>query len=65
MRRDEKGNECPETLGEYLDFCQAIGGPDCEAVRFLNEHIARNKEGRDAKVVAADSQMRALLMPKL
>jgi hypothetical protein len=26
MRRDETGNDCPSTLGEYRDMCAALGG---------------------------------------
>ncbi len=63
MRRDEEGNECPETLGEYRDFCVALGGEDCRAVKFLDGKIA--EQGREEIVVAADSQMRMLLMPML
>lgn len=63
MRKDEDGNECPATLGEYRDLCRAIGGAECRAVKFLDERI--EKEGRDAEVVAADSQMRMLLMKML
>jgi len=63
MRLDEDGDEAPETLGEYRDLCEALGGPDCQAVRFLNEKITQNPGGEDEKVIAPDSQMRALLIP--
>lgn len=63
MRQDELGNECPETLGEYRDWCAARGGDRCNAVEFLDNLIA--KQGRDEKVSTPDSQMRALLMPML
>lgn len=63
MRTDESGQQCPETLGEYRDLCASIGGETCQAVRFLDEMIAR--EGREEAVIAPDSQMRALLMPML
>lgn len=62
MRKDEEGNECPATLGEYRDLCAAIA-PESEAVRYLDGKIL--EQGRDEKVIQADSQMRALLMPKL
>lgn len=62
MRKDETGSECPETLGEYRDICAAIA-PESEAVRFLDGKIA--EQGRDEKVLAADSQMRMILMPML
>lgn len=64
-RTDESGKPCPATLGEYRDMCAAIGGEDCKAVAFLDAKIAKEPEGRDAKVLAPDSQMRALLMPML
>ncbi len=63
MRLDENGNQCPATLGEYRDLCAAIGGEECKAVKFLDEKIA--DQGRDAIVIADDSQMRYLLMPML
>ncbi len=63
MRQDEGGNACPETLGEYRDLCAALGGAECKAVKFLDERIA--SQGRDAVVIAPDSQMRLLLMPML
>lgn len=63
MRKDEEGNDAPSTLGEYRNMCVAIGGEACEAVKFLDKKIA--EDGRDETVVAADSQMRALLMPML
>lgn len=65
MRTDEEGNQCPSTLGEYLELCQAIGGEDCKAVQFLREKIAQESTGAAADVIAPDSQMRALLMPML
>lgn len=63
MRKDENGGLCPATLGEYLDFCKALGGPECKAVQFLNKKI--ESSSRDEEVIAADSQMIALLMPML
>lgn len=63
MRQDEKGDPCPETLGEYRDLCAALGGKNCRAVIFLDEKIAA--QGREEKVIAEDSQMRLLLMPML
>ena len=36
MRKDETGQDCPETLGEYRRLCAAIGGVDCEAVKLLD-----------------------------
>lgn len=63
MRKDESGKDCPATLGEYRDLCAALGGVECRAVKFLDERIAA--QGREAVVLAADSQMRALLFPML
>lgn len=65
MRTDENGNECPATLGEYRKMCAAIGGDTCRAVKFLDEKISSTPNGENEEVVAADSQMRALLMPML
>jgi|PlaIllAssembly_1097288.scaffolds.fasta_scaffold42180_4 hypothetical protein len=63
MRKDENGNPCPGTLFEYRDLCKAIN-PDSEAVKFLERKIAEHG-GKDDEVIAADSQMRMLLMPML
>jgi hypothetical protein len=62
MRRDEDGNECPATLGEYRDLCAALGGESCEAVIFLDGKIAASQRGREEQVLSPDSQMRTLLM---
>jgi len=63
MRKDENGDPCPATLGEYRDMCAAIGGEKCKAVAFLDQKIA--KFGRDEEVITPDSQVRMLLMPML
>ncbi len=65
MRKDEKGNDVPATLGEYRDLCAVIGGAGCRAVEFLDGRIAKASNGVDEEVIAADSQMRMLLMPML
>lgn len=65
MRTDEENNPCPETLGEYRDLCAALGGEGCAAVKLLDEKIAADPEGRNAKVITPDSQVRAVLMPRL
>ena len=65
MRKDEDGNVCPETLGEYYDLCKGLGGEDCKACVFLKEKIDSHEKGRDERVIAADSQMRLLLFPML
>ena len=63
MRHDENGSEVPGTLGEYRDACALLGGEGCRAVAFLDKKIA--SQGRDMVVIAADSQMRTMLMPML
>lgn len=65
MRKDESGEDCPATLGEYRDMCAAIGGETCRAVKLLDEKISNDPEGRDALAIQPDIQMRALLMPML
>jgi hypothetical protein len=65
VRKDEEGNKCPSTLGEYLVLCHAIGGEKCKAVAWLREKIAASPHGQDEVVQAPDSQMRMLLMPML
>lgn len=65
MRKDETENACPETLGEYWDFCRALGGNECRACQFLDKKIKDSPNGRAEIVIVADSQMRLLLMPML
>lgn len=65
MRRDETGNECPSTLGEYRRLCAAIGGHDCAAVKFLDQKISKSPHGANEKVITSDHNMRYLLMPLL
>jgi len=65
MRKDEQGNPCPKTLGEYYALCATLGGVDCPACTFLKEKIDSSKNGRDEVVIADDSQMRTLLFPML
>lgn len=66
MRKaDDDGSDCPETLGEYRDFCAALGGESNRAVQFLDKKIAESANGRDEKVIVPDSQMRAVLFPLL
>lgn len=64
MRKDEQDNDCPATLGEYLDFCAALM-PGSKAVAFLQKKIDESPGGRDEIVIADDSQMRVLLYPML
>jgi hypothetical protein len=64
VRKDENGESCPSTLGEYRDLCWALAR-ECRAVELLDHHILKNEDGRDAVVIAHDSQMRFLLMPAL
>lgn len=65
MRKDDNGDPCPSTLGEYLQLCKLIGGADCQAVKLLNTKIAEASNGENEEVLAPDSQMRFLLMPLL
>jgi hypothetical protein len=58
------GDQVPATLGEYRDLCVAIA-PTSAAVTFLDGRIAADPDGREAQVLAPDSQMRALLFPML
>ena len=60
-----RADQLPATLGEYRDMCAAIGGETCKAVKFLDVRIAADRDGRDAEIIVADSQMRMLLMPML
>lgn len=61
MRKDENGNQCPSTLGEYRKMCLVLGVEGNKAVAFLDRKIAESSE--DEEVIQADSQMRMLLMP--
>lgn len=71
MRRDEAGQECPATLGEYRDMvaeCLRLAGvplAGSKAVELLDKKIAVNSLGRGGIVIPDDSQMRSLLMPLL
>lgn len=64
MRKDEYGEPCPETLGEYRDICAAIN-ENSRAVLFLDKKIAESPMGRDEVVVNSDDQVRRLLFPLL
>ncbi len=61
MRKDENGDPCPSTLGEYRKMCSALGVDNNKAVAFLDKKIA--EQGENEEVIAPDSQMRMLLMP--
>lgn len=61
MRTDENNNPCPETLGEYYDFCEAFFGASNKSCLFLLEKIKESPIGRDEKVLASDSQVREVL----
>ena len=45
MRRDENGDPCPETLGEYRELCVDLGVPNNAAVAFLDDKIAEKSQG--------------------
>ena len=61
MRKDEEGNECPETLGEYFDICKSMFGEDSSATKLMSKKIDKSPNGREEKVVISDYQMRYLL----
>lgn len=56
MRKDEDGNPCPATLGEYREYCVAFFGEDSEATKFLDEKI-KHGSPKD-KVIVTDREMR-------
>lgn len=64
MRKDEAGQACPKTLGEYRDLCWALT-KKTRAVEFLDNKIKESPNGRDEVVIAHDSQMRFLLFPMM
>ena len=59
MRLDEKGNECPETLGEYYKICLALFGEESQATIFIKKKM--EEQGEDMKIVVSDVSMRQLL----
>lgn len=61
MRKDENGDQCPETLGEYYDIVKTIFGEHSKQVEFLKGKIDSSPNGRDEIVIAPDSQVRGLL----
>ena len=65
MRKDDEGNPCPSTLGEYRKMCAALGVDNNAAVALLDKKIAESPNGENEEVIAADSQMRMLLFPLL
>jgi hypothetical protein len=67
MRTDKNGNQCPGTLGEYLDLIHALTDPvvpfKSRAVAFLEQRIEQSPNGSDEIVITPDSQVQAMLMP--
>ena len=67
MRKDEEGNECPETIGEYRKFCEDISlyGEDCAAVEYLDSLLEGDgvDEHSKASVSSSDFRMKMLLLP--
>lgn len=63
MRKDENGDVCPETLGEYYAITKAMFGEQMgkKALEFLQEKIDKAPNGKDEKVISDDSQMRGLI----
>lgn len=53
------------TLGYHRAMCVALAGKDNRAVEFLDEKIAESPDGPHEEVIAAESQMVALLLPML
>lgn len=64
MRKDENGNPCPATLGEYRDLVEVLA-PESKAIQYLDKEIAGYPNGRDELVVLSDREMRAIIMPKM
>lgn len=65
MRKDENGNSCPETLGEYRKLVSAIVGESNKAVEFLDKKIAESPHGENERIIVADHQMRLILFPMM
>lgn len=64
MKRDEKGNECPGTLGEYRKICATLSpfGTNCKAVSILDEMILNQSDGEASEVLTSDLNMREVLL---
>lgn len=60
MRKLSTGQDA--TLGNYRKITAAIFGEDDPAVKFLDKKIAESPNGEDEEVIAAESQVIALLM---
>ena len=65
MRTNKMGIEVPETLGEYYDFCVALGGMDCEAVQLLEEWLEQPHMNRDTVAKHPDEVMQKVLIPRI
>lgn len=66
MRKDEFGNTCPETLGEYRQMIEFLSiGRSNAALEFLDKKIEESPNGSDEIVIASDLEMRSLLIPML
>lgn len=60
MRKLSTGQDA--TLGNYRKITAAIFGEDDPTVKFLDKKIAESPNGEDEEVIAAESQVIALLM---
>lgn len=60
VRTDAKGQPCPETLGEYRDYCAAIKD-DNAVISFFDRQI--EKRGRDSKVLSPHELVMTCLNP--
>lgn len=65
MKKDKDGLPVPETLGEYITFVRALGGPNTEAVQLLEEWLALPDCSPDSKPKYSDDIMRQVLLPRL
>lgn len=67
MRKDEYGNDCPATLGEYRQGCVLVGQmkgvPDNKAMQYLDRMITLMPKHEDHVVTLTDAEMRRMLFP--
>lgn len=59
MRKLSTGQD--STLGNYRDLSAAFFGEDSPQVKFLDEKITNDPDGRDGEVIAEEGQMIYLL----
>lgn len=51
-----------DTLGYHYDMCKVVFGEYSKATAYLEKKIDESPNGRDEKVIVAESQMVHLLM---